>query len=118
METVSVEGLTVHFVGGPASDEVVLAAERCFGRTTLPKPLTLVARWGQPGVLHDLRLVAEGMGEFRAKGPRLLPALHKLCDHATSLHSASDLHRQRWIAARASRMESGLFAAVTLESPR
>jgi len=118
-EAVSVAGLTVHFVGGEASDDVAQVAQRCFQGAGLPGPLTLTVRWAEPGAcIRDLRLVVPACGEIRAAGPALLPALHKLCEHARSLLAAPERDRQRWQAARAARKDSGVYVAVsTLNRP-
>ena len=112
-DQVAVVGLTVRFVGGPPSDEVVRAAHRLVKRAGLPAPLTLTVRWSQPSArVSEMRLFMASCGELKAAGPAWLPALHRLCDHASSLLRAPESDRARFRAARAALKESGIYPAI------
>lgn len=111
-EPVRIEGLTVRFVDGPPTDEVINAAHICISRAGLKPPMTLRVRWDQPGVtVRSLRLVLSDGEEVYTVGPLLLPALHKLCAHAASFQMATEEDRQRWRQAM-STQSSGIYTAV------
>lgn len=113
-DDVQIAGLTVRFIGGEATDDALHAVHRCIQRTRLAGPLTVIVRWAEPGItVRSLRLVCADGEEICASGPALLPALHKLCEHATSLQFASQQDRLRWRQAMArNSSSSGVFSAV------
>ncbi len=111
-ESVRVEGLTVRFVDGEPSEEVINAAHLCISRARLKPPMTLRVRWAEDGhSIRSLRLVLADGEEVYTTGPALLPALHKLCAHAASFAAASPEDRLRWREASA-RQSSGVYTAV------
>lgn len=113
------EELTVRFVGGEASEDVVRAARSFMQGVELPGPLTLTVRWGESTTsIRDVRLRVPDLGEVRAAGPALYPALHKLCEHALSLKAASNEDRLRWRRALDARRDSGMLPAIVLPSDR
>lgn len=114
-EDVWMPGLTVEFVGGAPTDEALRAIHRCIKRARLTTPVTVRVRWAEPETtLRSLRIICADGEQLCASGPALLPALHKLCEHAISLQYASQEDRMRWRQAmeRNNRHSSGVYAAV------
>lgn len=115
----SKDELTVRFVGGEPSEDVVRAAHSFMQGVELPGPLMLTVRWSEANArIRDVRLNIPELGEVRAPGPALYPALHKLCEHALSLKAASNEDRLRWRRALDARRDSGMLPAVILPSDR
>lgn len=108
-----VEGLTLSFVNGDPTDDVVNAIHSSIKRANLKPPMTLRVRWEHPGVsVKSLRLVLSDGEEICATEPALFPALHRLCAHAASFEAASQEDRIRWRKAMESTQTSGVYTAV------
>lgn len=113
---VLVDGLSIRFADGPATEEAIASIHRCIGWARFASPVTVLVRWDEPGTtIRTARLLLADGEQFCASGPALLPALHKLCEHARSMQAASAADRLRWrqaTAARNDRRSSGVYTAV------
>jgi hypothetical protein len=86
MQTYDPSELTVRFVGGPPSEEVLRWAQQCAARITLPFPLTLVLRWkADKASAQEVRLESAGKVLVSETEPDLLIAVSNAFARASAL---------------------------------
>lgn len=76
MQTSANGDLTVRFLGGPPSEEVVRFAQSCASQTPLAVPVTLVLQWNANKTApREVRIESEGRVVLREAEPDLLVAV-------------------------------------------
>jgi hypothetical protein len=86
----SAADLTIRFLGGPPSEEVVHFARRCMARAGVRGPTTLVLQWGRGGrkLGGEVRLELPSGAAVSERDPDVLLAIRNACERAAVAASA------------------------------